>query len=480
MGYKIGTDKQQLTLLPVCLDDYVPENHICRVIIAFIERLDMVRLGYKYAECKNVGSRPFDPRMMLGLYIYGYLHRIRSSRRLEAETRRNVEVMWMMAGLIPDDKTICNFRKDNAKALRSTFREFSRMCHELGLYGGETIAVDGTKFRADNSRKNNHNKTTVERELSRIDKNISEYLAGLEESDSSECDDLTPSTEQIEAALKKLKARKEKFEKLQKRIEIEGEVSTIDPESRLMKQGGDARRLDVCYNVQTAVDAKHHLIVDFKVIDRSDDHGNLTSMLKKSKKVMGCESLIVLADKGYYDGMDIAECEENGGRCLVAVPKPGGDPKEKGFTKKDFIYDKERNGYLCPCKNWLDFVRIQNHSDGKEYFLYYNYSACMECRHKSKCTKAKYRKIYRTFYQDTLDIVGERTRNNKELFKKRQEIVEHPFGTIKAIWGYKQFLCRGKLKVNAEVSLAYLAYNTRRVFNIFKENKENLIAAMRA
>jgi transposase len=479
MGYKVGTDKQQLTLLPVCLDDYVSENHICRVISAFIERLDMARLGYKYAEYKNLGNRPYDPRMMLGLYIYGYLHRIRSSRRLEAETHRNVEVMWLMEGLTPDDKTICNFRADNSKALRSTFREFSLICRNLGLYGGEMIAVDGTKIRADNSRKNNYNKTTVERELFRIDKNISEYLAVLEAEDSSGMEELNPSAEQIATALKKLKERKEKYENLQSRLETESEISTVDFDAHLMKQGGDARKLDVCYNVQTSVDSKHHLIVDFEVIDRSDDHGNLQNMTEKSMDVMGIETLIVLADKGYYDGQDIAACEANGATCLVAKPKPGGDRKAKGFTRECFIYDKTSDCYICPCKNQLKFMRLQKHSNGKEYRVYANYPACKKCLMKTKCTKHKYRQILRSPHQDILDIVDKRTIANKKLYLKRQEIVEHPFGTVKAVWGFKQFLCRGKPKVTTEVSLTYLAYNTRRVFNIFKENREELIAAMR-
>jgi hypothetical protein len=354
------------------------------------------------------------------------------------------------------------------------------MCHELGLYGGEMVAVDGTKFRADNSRKNNHNKTTVERELSRIDKNISEYLAALEAADSAEYDELTPSTDQIEAALKKLRERKEKYEDLQERLETESEVSTVDPESRLMKQGGDSRRLDVSYNVQTAVDAKHHIIVDFEVIDRPYDYGNLANISEKSMEVMGSKTLTVLADKGFYDSEDIAACEVNGVTCLVAKPKSGGGRKVEGFTKECFIYDKASDSYICPCHNHLKFMRLQNYNNGKKYRIYANYSACSKCSKKSECIKKqKHRQVLRLPYQDIIDIVDERTQANKELYRKRREIVEHPFGTVKAVWGFKQFLCRGKPRVTAEVSLAYLAYNARRVFNIFKENKKNLITAMR-
>jgi transposase len=473
MGYKVGTDKQQLSLMPVCLDDYISEDHICRVIDAFTMRLDMRALEFKYAEYQDKGSPPYDPRMMLNLYIYGYMHHVRSSRRLEAETRRNVEVMWLMDELQPDDKTICNFRTDNTQALKKTFREFSLMCRELGLYGGEVEATDGTKFRANNSRKNNHNKTTVDKELSRIEKRINEYLAALEMGDKEEQGESELSTAALKAALEKLQERKEKYEGLKERVEKEGEVSTVDPDARLMRSGGDARQLDVCYNVQTVVDSKHHLIVDFDIAGRSDDKGNLLSMSERAKEILGVQTLTNLADKGYYDGQDIAACEAAGVTCMVAKPRHGGVKKEEGFTRKDFEYDREHDCYMCPCKNQMLYMRNQKHSDGKIYRIYANYTACGKCPRKGECTKGEYRQILRPLYQDTVDIVDERTRNNKRLYRKRQEIAEHPFGTIKAVWGYKQFLCRTKPKVAAEVSLAYLAYNMRRVINIFTEKRKN-------
>jgi len=327
-------DKQQQTFLPASLEDYVPENHICRVISAFTAQLDMAELGYKYAVCKDIGCRPFDPRMLLNLYLYGYLHRVRSSRRLEAETRRNVEVMWLMDGLSPDDKTISNFRRDNAKALKETFRVFVRMFRELGLYGGEVVATDSTKFRADNSRKNNHNKTTVERELSRIDKKISEYMNALDRADEEESAQNTPTAEELKAALEKLEQRKIKFEALLSRVETEGEVSTVDPGARMMASGGDARKLDVCHNVQTVVDDKHHLILAFDGSNTSSDRGELQNMSEKAKDALGVETITNLADKGYYDGEDIVACEESGVTCLVAKPKAGGALKSSELSVK--------------------------------------------------------------------------------------------------------------------------------------------------
>lgn len=474
MKYKTGMDKNQLNFAPMCLDDFVPADHICRVISAFTSQLDMVALGYKYAECKDTGCPPYDPRMMLDLYLYGYLHHVRSSRRLQAETNRNVEVMWLMNSLKPDDKTISNFRKDNARALRETFRAFTKLCHGLGLYGGKTVAVDGTKIRANNSRKNNHNKTTVERELAHIDKRISEYMAVLEEADAQEQDEAAPTNEELRCALEKLNERKMRFEGFRVRLETESEISTVDPDSRLMRQGGDARALDVCYNVQTVVDDKHKLIVDFDIITRPDDKGNLGSMTALAMDAMETETITALADKGYYDGEDIVECEQDGVTCLVAKPSAGGAKHSEGFAREDFIYESENDCYVCPCRNRLRFMRTQMHNDKKEYRVYANYAACAECPDKEKCTKSKYRQILRLPYQDALDVVDERTRNNKPLYRKRQEIAEHPFGTVKAVWGFRQFLCRTQPKVTAETALAYLAYNLRRAVNILKENGGNL------
>ena len=423
------------------LDDYISDDHICRVISAFVNQLDMKALNFKYAEHENIGNRPYDPRMMLSLYIYGYLHRIRSSRRLEAETYRNVEVMWLMSGLTPNNKTICNFRKDNPEPLRSVFREFNILCKNLSLFGGELTATDGTKFRANNSRKNNHNKITVEKSLSYINKQISEYMNALEESDSNETDDLKLSPEKIKEILKNLNERKAKYESLSSRLETESEISTIDVDARLMHSGGDARPLDVCYNVQTIVDSKHSLIVDFEVSNRADDKGNLNNMTMKAKEVMCVETLTNLADRGYYDGEDIVSCEDNGVTSLVSKPKSGGRSKEKCFKREQFIYDVEKNCYICPCKRELSFKRVDERC-GKKYLVYNNFSACNECKSRSKCTSSKYRNILRISYQDKLDIVDKRTKDKKDLYRKRQSIVEHVFGTIKSVWGYKQCLCR--------------------------------------
>jgi hypothetical protein len=245
-----------------------------------------------------------------------------------------------------------------------------------------------------------------------------------------------------------------------------------------MSSGGDGRRLDVFYNVQTVVDSKHKLIVDFELSERSDDKGNLHKMSEQAKEILEVKTLTNLADKGYYDGEDIAACEANGVSCLVAKPRPGGAVKAEGFSRDCFEYDRKNDCYICPCKTPLHYMREQKHSNSKVYRVYANYSACRQCPRKGDCTAGEYRQILRPLYQDTLDVVDERTHKNKSLYRKRQEIVEHPFGTIKAVWGYKQYLCRGKPKVAAETALAYLAYNMRRVVNIFAENEASLTAVL--
>jgi transposase len=477
MGYQVGIDRKQLTLLPVSLDEYVPEDHICRVITAFIGHLDMVGLGFKYAECKKTGRWPYDPRMMLNLYLYGYLHRVRSSRRLRDETKRNIEVMWLLEGLRPDDKTISNFRKDNTKALRETFRVFTKLCRKLGLYGEELEATDGTKFRANNALKNHHNKTVVENGIERIEKKINEYLAALEQADLEDEGRREPSGSEIREVLEKLKQRKVELEELYTRVQAEGEVSTVDGESRMMRCGGDSRLLNVGYNVQTVVDGKYHMIVDFEVTNNSGDSGELHKMSMKAKEELEVEEITNLADKGYYNGEDIAACERDGVTCLVAKLESG-PKKTEGFAHKDFRYDKGKDVYVCPCGKELRYRRNYMNSEGKKRKVYVNYEACSQCARKAECTTYRYREIMRLFSQDTLDIVDERTRNNKELYRRRSEIVEHVFGTVKAVWGYRQYLCRGKRKVTAETAMAYLAYNMRRAINIFAESRISLTKAL--
>jgi transposase len=481
MAYRQGENREQLTLTPMCLDDYIGEDSICRVIAAYVERLDMAALGFKYAETKDTGRPPFNPAKMFSLYLYGYLNRVRSSRRLEAETRRNVEVMWLMEKLTPDDKTICNFRKDNSAALKKAFREFSLWCAGEGLFGKELVAVDGTKIRANSSRHNIHTKKGTEKQLAEATAKIEKYMAALEENDDDEADETKLSSETVQAILKHLSEKKETLTERLAKIEANGgaEISVVDPDARFMHTNGDGRPLDACYNVQTVTDSKHNLIVDFDVTTCPDDKGALPKMTESAKEIMGVDTIIVSADKGYYDGEDIAECEKNSTVCYVPkVADHTHAPNEK-YDKKHFKYDSEKDCYICPQGNELPFRQLQKHKEDKfSNRVYYNTKACKGCPNREKCTTSKRggRRISRNHHQDALDRNNARmnTDEGREIFRERKKIVEHPFGTIKAVWGFRQFLCRTQERTTAEQSLAFLAYNLRRVINIFRQNERNL------
>jgi transposase len=482
MGYVRGEDREQLALMPMCLDDYIGTDNICRVIAAYVGSLDMAALGFKYAEQKDTGRPPYAPASMLMLYLYGYLNRIRSSRRLEAETKRNVEIMWLLEKVTPDDKTICNFRKDNAAALSKVFREFSIWCNRQGLYGKELVAVDGSKVRANSSRKNIHTKTLTAKELWDVEKKISEYMKALEEKDAEE--EATPSPEAIRKTLERLNEKKVKLREWQEQIEANGgkEISSVDPDARIMKQGGDGRNFDACYNVQTVVDDKNKLIVDFDVTTCPNENGTLPKITESAKEIMGVDEVSVVADRGYYNGADIEECEQNGTKCYIPAKgdlRPAPDPR---YNKKHFKYNAEKDYYICPegheFSRKFEYNRRGQSIDG----VYYNTKACQECPHREQCTTDKKhgRKILRIQYQNTLDIIDSRMKSEagRERFSERKSIVEHPFGTTKQIWGYKQYLCRGLEKVTAEQSLTFLAYNFRRVCKIFEGNFKDLIGVL--
>jgi len=479
MLYIQGKDRGQLSIMPMCLDDYVDADNICRVIEAFVLNLDMFELGFTHSYEKATGRPSFNPANMLMLYIYGYMNRVRSSRRLEAETKRNIEVMWLMQGLEPDDKTICNFRKDNAVALKKVFREFSIWCNKQGLYGKKLVAVDGTKTRANTSRKNIHSKNITEKKLALVEKKINEFMSELDKNDITEYAEPQVSKEAVKESLKQLNERKLTLEECLDLIEKseDGVISTVDPDARIMRQGGDGRSLDACYNVQTISDEKHKLIVDFEVSTLADDKGALPQMTESAKEIMGVDEIAVVADKGYYDAEDIAECEANNTKCFIPKVKHRNAAPDEKYNREFFKYDKENDCYICPdgvplyCKN----------ADSKTDKKYNNFDACAKCENLEKCTKNQNgRQLIRTSNREILDVIDDRMKTDQavEIFRERKKIIEHPFGTTKKIWGFNQFLCRTKVKTTGEQSLVFLAYNLRRVINIFKENGKNLLEVM--
>jgi transposase len=468
MGYISGLDRNQAAI--VTLDQYVDEDNLCRVIDAFVNSLDFKELGFMYSVPKDTGRPPFDPGDMMKLYLYGNQYRIRSSRRLEAESMRNVEVMWLLNGLAPDDKTISNFRKDNRKAMKEVFKTFNRLCMALGLFGKDTVAVDGTKIKANNSRKHHYTQNDTEKMLGRLDKKVAEYLNELDRNDIEESGDPRPDREAVEAALEKIMGRKSELEAILEKIKENGgePVCTVDEDAALMKQGG-GKGFDVCYNVQTSVDDENGLVVDFNVTDHANDLGELSDMVERSKEVLGVDKINVLADTGYSKGEEIDASEEAGATCYIPKAKPSHQPKNEEFNRENFKYDAESNTYTCPTGNVMPQVRTRARDGFK---VYANRAACKECPVKDQCTKSQtLREIERSPYQENVDRADRNAKENPDLYQRRMELSEHPFGVVKRIWGFGQFLCRGNEMVTGEIALAFMAFNLRRAVNILGVKK---------
>jgi transposase len=475
MQYITGENRDQITLLPECLDDYVGENNVVRAIDAFVDRLDLAGLGFAKAELAACGRPPYDPAMLLKLYIYGYLNRTRSSRRLESLARVNVEVMWLLDKVAPDDRCIADFRKENGKAIKQTFREFSLLCARLGLYGGKDTSVDGTKTRANANRRSVHTAKGTDAMIAKVNEKIERYMKLLDETDVNEADEPAISQETVKSILKHLTEKKEKLLGWQKEIEDNnGEtVSTVDPDARIMKTNGDGRALDACYNVQTIADNEHGMVIEFEVTKDSGDSGNLFGMTQCAKAILGSEEIAVSADKGYYDSADIAKCEKNGTVTYVPPVKTSEHAPDPNYDREDFVYDAEKDCYTCPGGETLFYNPAKQ---AKESRLYENPKVCKSCPNRAKCTTAPKRRIYRIKNQDALERNNARMKTpvGKEKYRRRSQTIEHIFGTVKAVWGYRQFLCRTQERTTAEQSLAFLAYNLRRAFNIFAQSNRNL------
>lgn len=480
MGHIEGFPRNQRMLFPDIVDDYIEDNNPVRFIDAFVNSLDLIGLGFKYAEPEPTGRPPYNPSDMLKLYLYGYINRIRSSRGLERETKRNVELMWLLRKLTPDFKTIADFRKDNKKAIKAVCREFIFLCKHLDLFGGEIVAIDGSKFKAVNSKKRNFNERKLEKKIKEIDENIEAYIFDLDKNDREEVSFLGVDGEGLREKIKLLKERKEKYEELLKGLEGSGEnqVSLTDPDARAMVNN---QKIEVCYNVQMTVDKKHKLILDYEVTNEVKDSHQLNKMSKRAKKILGVDRLEVLADKGYYDAREIKECVDNGViPCIpeikstvskkVDIPKPE-------FYKDRFTYDAKTDVYICPEGKGLTFRNKAIHH-GRVMRIYKS-GECLSCPLKASCTRNRRgRIIYRWEYEEILEEMRERVKREKEKVKERQCLIEHIFGTMKRNFNQGYFLMRGVDKVGTEMSLTVLAYNIKRVLNIL--GPEKLLEVMRA
>ena len=475
MSYIEGASRGQRILFPEALDEYIGEDNAVRFIDAYVEGLGIEELGFKQTAPKETGRPPYDPRDLLKLYIYGYLNRVRTSRMLERECGRNVELMWLMRKLGPDFKTIADFRRENRQCFRGVFRQFVMLCKEVGLLGGEVVAVDGSKFKAVNSGQRNFNAKKLEPRLKEIDHKVERYLDEMERADQQEKPAQRMTAAELKDKIEQLQERKGKYEELLEELKHSGEkqISLTDPDSRAMAL---TRKGEVSYNVQTAVDSKYHLIVAQDVTNEGLDNHQLFSMAQGAKEILGRDEIEVVADMGYYSHEELKKCEEAGVRAYVSKPIISKNTARGLFGKEKFVYEPESDCYVCPNRERLTF-RFESREAKKKKFRYYWTLACLNCPIKARCTSnKKFRRIKRWEHEGVAERVQQRVSAHSTVMKLRKQLVEHPFGTIKFWNDQRHFLMRGLEKVKAEFSLSTLAYNIKRAINVV--GVKALIAAL--
>jgi transposase len=470
MGYVEGTDREQVVLFPAVIDDYVSADNPVRFVEAFVKQLELGALGFSKAEPEERGRPAYDPRDLLKLYLYGYVNEIRSSRKLERETKRNVELMWLLRRLTPDHKTIANFRKDNARALPGVFREFTKVCRQLNFYGRELVGIDGSKFRAVNSRDRNFSEAKLKQRLQWIEEKIEKYLAALQAEDETDNNGSEDSGAELEAKIAALQERRLVYEGLKQQLAESGEkqLSLTDADARLMK-GRQGHH--VGYNVQIAVDSKHKLVADFAVTNEGNDVNCLAELAQGAQQELGVKELKVCADRGYYNTAQIKTCEDAGIEVHMERPRPA--QTEGIFPLERFSFDAAKDVYTCPAGKRLSYRTFDKEKQARCYWT----EACHSCALKSQCTTGKGpRKIRRPVGQDAADRMLQRVAKNPQFVELRKQLVEHPFGTIKRQMGQDYFLMCGQEKVRGEASLTLLAYNLKRVIKLLGADK--LITAL--
>ncbi len=464
-GFIEGEDRHQATLFPERLDDYVAEESSVRVIDVFIDDLDITGLGFK-TQASDTGRPAYHPTTMLKIYVYGYLNRVQSSRRLERETQRNVELMWLTGRLAPDFKTIADFRKDNGEAIRLVCREFVMLCKKLNLLTNVFVAIDGSKFKAVNNRDRNFTRAKMKRRLAEVEASIDRYLEQLACADRSEAvEDNSQCLEDQVAALKEEMARLKKLE-VRMLAAPDKQLSVTDPDARSMHSRGSGI---VGYNVQSAVDSRHHLIVAHEVTNIGSDRSQLARMAKQAKAVLGHDTLDVVADRGYYSGCEIRACEQAGIDAYLPKPNTSGNKAKGQFDRSEFQYKAEDDEYACPAGQRLIY-RFTSTEAGKEMRRYWS-SACTACPIKSQCTMGKYRRISRWVHEAVVDRAQARLDSRPDAMRVRRATVEHPFGTIKSWMGSTHFTMKTLNRVSTEMSLHVLAYNLKRVINLVGTRK---------
>ena len=474
-----GCDRKQGFLLPASVEDYVTEDNPVRVIDVFVDSLDLAELGFDGINPLATGRPSYHPATMLKIYIYGYINRIQSSRRLERETQRNIELMWLAGQLTPDFKTIADFRKDNGKAIRGVCSQFVGVCRKLNLFSQAIVAIDGSKFKAVNNRDKNFTTGKVKRRMEQIEESVARYLNALETADRQEPAVAEARTARLKEKLAILEEEMKRFKGLKAQLAEtpDQQISLTDPDARSMATSGKGSGI-VGYNVQSAVDAEHHLIVAHEVTNSGKDAAHLSNMANLARDAIGTEKLTAVADRGYFEGEEIKACEEAGITTFVPKPLTSGAKADGRFGKQDFIYLAEDNEYRCPAGERLIW-RFTTEEGGKNLHVYWS-SACQTCAIKAQCMppKSKERRVKRWEHEAVLDTMQRRLDLDPGKMRIRRSTVEHPFGTIKAWMGATHFLTRTLDRVSTEMSLHVLAYNIKRVMTLL--GTAALIEAVRA
>lgn len=464
-----GLGRDQGGLFPAHLEDFVYEDNPVRAVDAFVDKLDLRALGFDAVDPSATGRPGYHPAVLLKLYIYGYLNAVPSSRRLEREAGRNVELMWLTERLAPDHKTIADFRKDHGPAIQQACAQFVMLCRELGLFSKAIVAVDGSKFKAVNSRDNNFTANKVEKRIEQAEVHIARYLTALERADRQGGEIAEEKTPRLKEKIERLRQRIEDLRAMSETLKAApgGQVSLTDPDARAMSSHGKGTDV-VGYNVQIAVDAEHHLILAHEVTNVGSDRAMLTSMGEKARDASGCDSVTVLADRGYYSGDQIVSCEGTGVEPIVPKTETSGGALRGRFTIQDFIYDPAHDRYTCPAGQFLTQAKKRStRGPDPDFVRYRNLEACSACPLKPRCTAERFQQIRRWKHDDVLDAMQRRLGRMPKAMTIRRRTVEHPFGTIKAWMGATHFLTRTLPKVKTEMSLQVLAYNLKRMMALF-------------
>ncbi|MGF6973706.1 transposase [Paraburkholderia sp. JPY465] len=460
-----GDDRNQVTLLPECLDDFVADDNPVRIIDAFVEGLELGTLGFDGARPSATGRPSYHPAVLLKIYIYGYLNRVQSSRRLERECQRNVELMWLTQRLAPDFKTIADFRRDNGVGIRNVCRRFIVLCRDIKLFSQALVAIDGSKFKASNTRDRNFTSGKIDKRQQQIEESVQRYLSALETADRTQPVELEAKTERLQEKIAQLREQMHRLDRIKEQLKTQpdGQLSLTDPDARSMATSGKGSGM-VGYNVQVAVDAKHHLVVAHDVTNAGHDRAQLSPMTQAARDAMGRPRLKAIADRGYYSAPQIKECADAGIAVILPKPTTSGAKANGRFDRADFIYIARDDEYQCPAGERAIY-RFTREEHGLQLHRYWS-SACPRCDMKSRCTPSDYRRISRWEHEAVLESVQRRLDRKPDAMTVRRRTVEHVFGTFKHWMGYTHFLTRTLKNVGTEMSLHVLAYNLRRVLAI--------------